>query len=321
VVFLGCSKKRNYKQRDVMKKIILVLFLMLIGISVVGAQEYSYWIEDDGGTYSIWTKINISAGETKTIYVQKQDGYSPDGDSVFEFFDDFDNLNGEKWDVSGDISVSDGLLYLGNTFTVKTIQTLVVPYIVEASLQYPQGADANGGLALYREGGYVSFWYSGHVGQGDYSGLQLTGDFGHTWGHFYVYDFKKYGYIVTDATTIAYTELFPDDSYSFNQQYNQVGFYGGNAGIYVDYIFVRKYADQEPTVSVEQISDDTWKITISNPNSYDLTDFQVKINGTDIVSSKTDSLFITDSLQDFYISTDKTTYALSQTVNLTLCSD
>ena len=28
-----------------MKKIILVLFLMLVGISVVGAQEYSYWIE------------------------------------------------------------------------------------------------------------------------------------------------------------------------------------------------------------------------------------------------------------------------------------
>ena len=42
---------------------------------------------------------------------------------------------------------------------------------------------------------------------------------------------------------------------------------------YWDWVRVRKYADQEPTITIQGN-----KIIIHNPNNYDLKDFQVKIN-------------------------------------------
>ncbi|WP_292459358.1 DUF2341 domain-containing protein [Methanothermococcus sp.] len=81
---------------------------------------------------------------------------------------------------------------------------------------------------------------------------------------------------------------------SHNGDYFGVEVDGLTGAQYIDNFIIRKYADQEPSASIDQISTDTWKVTIYNPNSYDLTDFQVKINGTGIVSSKTDSLLITD---------------------------
>ena len=56
-----------------------------------------YWIDDN---LNIWTKTSISANSSTVLYVQKTDGYSPDGDGVFEFFDDFDGaeLDTTKWD-------------------------------------------------------------------------------------------------------------------------------------------------------------------------------------------------------------------------------
>ena len=284
-----------------MKKILLFL-LILMGIGAVSA-EYPYWIEDIGdGQYNIWTKINISAGESKTIYVQKQDGYSPDGNTVFEFFDDFEGteLDTSKWGISGTpaYTVSDGKLYLssfsssGQYLDISSKNAFGAPFVVEASVQYPENTDGNGGLALFRDGGFTSFIVYGSAG-GTGDGFGLFGDVSYKWGQFYDFSFKKRRFVVDETTVVAYTELF-SNTYSFsNSGYNKVGFRGEYLApnLYVDHIFVRKYADQEPTVSVEQIDDTTWKITISNPNDYDLVDFQVAVEGIPL-TSKTDGLYI-----------------------------
>jgi hypothetical protein len=55
-----------------------------------------YWIDDN---LNIWTKTSISANSSTVLYVRKQDGYSPDGSQVFEFFDDFDTDRG--WTLFG----------------------------------------------------------------------------------------------------------------------------------------------------------------------------------------------------------------------------
>ncbi|WP_292459356.1 DUF2341 domain-containing protein [Methanothermococcus sp.] len=87
-----------------MKKAILLL-LLILGIGAVHATEYPYWIEDDGnGQYYIWTKVNVSANGDTVIYIKKIDGYQPDGDKVFEFFDGFNDLS--KWTTNGWVSTT-----------------------------------------------------------------------------------------------------------------------------------------------------------------------------------------------------------------------
>ncbi|MGF3554940.1 MAG: DUF2341 domain-containing protein, partial [Thermoplasmatota archaeon] len=71
--------------------------------------KLSYWIEGDCNTSStkIWVKIpEILASSNKIIYVYYGNPNADsenNGDSTFEFFDDFDeaNLNDTKWDFDG----------------------------------------------------------------------------------------------------------------------------------------------------------------------------------------------------------------------------
>ena len=62
------------------------------------AAELPYWIEEFNSHYVIWTKVDLPASSTTTIYIIKREGYSPNPEEVFLFFDDFYDLS--KWDPS-----------------------------------------------------------------------------------------------------------------------------------------------------------------------------------------------------------------------------
>jgi hypothetical protein len=67
--------------------------------------------------------------------------------------------------------------------------------------------------------------------------------------------------------------------------------------ITLDYIYIRKYAPQEPTVNVNSSGIDWVVINISNPNNYALNDFQVKIPNSDLnylITQKNEPLTIKD---------------------------
>ena len=57
--------------------------------------------------------------------------------------------------------------------------------------------------------------------------------------------------------------------------------------------YIKQQADQEVQIIEEQLSSTEWKYTITNPNNTDLIDYQIKIDGSNIVTSTTDSLNIT----------------------------
>lgn len=61
-------------------------------------------------------------------------------------------------------------------------------------------------------------------------------------------------------------------------KYFQINFgeYQSNKIAYLDWFALRKYADVEPTVSVQQVGQ-MYVITITNPNQYQLSDYQIKI--------------------------------------------
>jgi hypothetical protein len=77
-----------------------------------------------------------------------------------------------------------------------------------------------------------------------------------------------------------------------NTNYNHLVLEGYNDWE-VDYIFVRKYAPQEPQITTQNLGD-YYKITIHNPNNYPLRNFQVKISNPRFITSKFEGLKITD---------------------------
>ncbi len=258
-----------------MKKF-LYFIILLVGVSaVVGAQTYPYWIEDDGGNYTIWTKVNVSAGESKTIYIIKQDGYQPNGLKVFEFFDDFisDDI-GTVWEMCGSSST-----------------TINYPKKSWIDL-HPDNRNSNIGIKheLQLSNVIIHIRYNyirGGSGEKPYLIIDNT-----------KISLQKINYhSPSDVGTQSYYYISSNISvHSFIELQQTRGGWEGETMF--DYLFIRKYADQEPTVSVEQIDSNTLKITITNPNTYDLVDFQISIPGDDIVASKTDSLLITNTISN-----------------------
>jgi len=298
-----------------MKKLVFaLLFLFSIGIvGVVWAENsYPYWIEDAGGDYYIWTKVNVSANSNITLYIRKVEGYQPDGDEVFEFFDDFEGnvLDSNKWTSSGNIIVSNSVLTVGDESYVyanfNLPQKLIIEvYITDTSVTNYAGlgifSNYNNVKPHFYQNGYGFSIYEDYESHWTYDSADSSGT-----RHYLDNEYKEPLKITMkyDGTTAYWVSELGNWSQTLNLDITNYklkiasGDYSGSSYIKVDYIFVRKYADQEPTVSVEQINDNTWKVIITNPNPYDLTNFQVKIDGTGIVESKTDSLLITDTISN-----------------------
>lgn len=263
-----------------------------------------YWIEQlPDGTYKIWTKTSIAANSSTVLYLRKTDGYNPDGSQVFEFFDDFTSDTLANYVVNGgSYSISDGKLYItgisaGNAVIAPSTQNLPDSYVVEMKGSYSDlgsSTDSWLGVLGYQSSiagtdGYCCQFGSGRLDIEKYKVAHLsTTTITESQNTMCKIKgtFASGNIIATfeDTTSVSTTDT------SFTSGYFGIRTFDADAE--VDYIFVRKYTEQEPTVSVEQISTDTWKITISNPNDYDLVDFQVGFDGTGIVGSNADSLLI-----------------------------
>ncbi|MBU4179970.1 MAG: DUF2341 domain-containing protein, partial [Actinobacteria bacterium] len=125
-----------------------------------GGVELSYWIEEwdsAGKTARIWVKVPEvpSGGEAKITmhYGNPLAKSSSNGNSTFDFFDDFDgtSLNTNKWlvqqvmghymdrtfSIFPTIKVSGGRLTLGNQTVIVSTYVFSPPKIIEANLSLP----------------------------------------------------------------------------------------------------------------------------------------------------------------------------------------
>ncbi|MCZ7383037.1 MAG: DUF2341 domain-containing protein [Candidatus Methanoperedens sp.] len=118
--------------------------------------ELSYWIEDwdsAGKTTRIWVKVHEipSDGEVKITmhYGNPSAGSSSNGDSTFDFFDDFDgtSLNAEKWLIQkgAAVIVHDGKLNIGIQTAVASTVPFSAPRIFESKVKLPglRGDESN----------------------------------------------------------------------------------------------------------------------------------------------------------------------------------
>ena len=267
-------------------------------IAIVGT-ILPYWIEQlPDGTYRIWTKTRIAANSSTVLYIQKKDGYSPDGDSVFEFFDDFDgnSLDTSKWEkINNGITVGNSKITITNDAIGHYLDNIQDKIITVKIINYQSGGW--GGYGIYQnfdmnedvtseKGFCFRFDSTNTLSVKDWNDGTRDG----VWVNQPLPDTLKFE---IDNTNVRY---YYNDDLLWTKPIPTISGYlkfmanNGNS-LQIDYVFIRKYADQEPTVSIEQISDDTWKITITNNNDYDLTDFQVAVEGIPLTSN-TESLYV-----------------------------
>jgi len=271
-----------------------------------------HWIEWwDGSTARVWIKVpSIPAGGSVDIYMYYGNPDAQDasnGTAVFDFFDDFETFTGWTQYSSGVVSQSSDVARSG-TYSAKKDSyadpngaykslgfTLDYPFILEAWVNrtYLSGSNSDRiGVIDNNGNGYgpgvtmsgpdigidVRSGYSGSLQNRTTLSQSVTND----------WYFVRFIWNNGDMTAEAYynNSLIGSSTYTHTSytSFTRVYIFGGYT-YYVDDLRIRKYADPEPTVTIgpEESSDAPgWayrrKITISNPGTTDLTDFQVAID-------------------------------------------
>ena len=288
-----------------------------------------YWIEEKlDGTHSVWTRVSVPAGGTKKIYVIHQEGYTPNGDAVFEFFDDFngDSLDTTKWRLEEGVSpkIQDGyFMWNGSCFVVSQKE---FPSPTEANLAFEALWVDSANLAYQKFGTYrpakdcdSDEWHDARAYTGNGGNWTCTYKDG-SCGYHYTYSPSLQDGVIQIRYLQKKAYISVNGKYGFNGVETRAIATGASLGVFlrsdynqptennkVDWVRVRKLTTSEISISYNQLDERTFEVTIENKGSEDLTDFQIELDSSQIggVNSKTDSLLITDVLAKLLLANEQ----------------
>ena len=315
-------------------KLLLLLFVFLfflVSVSSVFATTYPYWIEhnESGNAINyVWTKVNLTANGNTTLYINKTAGYSPNGDAVFDFFDDFNgnSLDTSKWDTQyiggGSYSVSNSQLNLsysgsGNN-TVLSTKNLVNTQntITEARTNIVSingqafGVNYRGNFSTDNTS-RIFFLASSDSTQDDIY-IDANGNGSYDYSTNFTSWSTGINAFETDITSNSVEEIHSSQTATYSgtlsnfNLYLYLGFYTAGVSatdktfdVDIDYVFVRKYASTEPTVTVTD-KGSYYEVQIHNNEATALTDYQVGIPVSSLgVTNASESLYITNQAPVF----------------------
>jgi len=243
-----------------------------------GSTLLPHWIEEFDATNKtarIWVRVpSIPANGSVDVYLYYGNPNATDasdGSAVFEFFDDFDgsSLDTSKWESarwtgSGaySASVKEGYVEIYSASDtaagVVSKQSFQFPFIEEFKWKFIQGTE---GWAVITQtaGGSDSDWVRhGYViTKTEYYYQKRTSGTITTYTHFGRSAPSNWvvGKIIWEANNSAYYEdgalvhSGTQDRYSSGSNYLEFLTWNGGK-INIDWVFVRKYAEQEPTVTI-----------------------------------------------------------------------
>ena len=281
--------------------------------------QYPYWIEQKlDGTFSVWTKVSVPAGQTKKLYVIHQEGYSPDGDAVFDFFDDFDGdtLDTTKWRLASGATpqFQDSLLIWTGKARLEALKEFQDPasnWIAVESLWINTANQGYVKFGTYRpvKDCDSSEWHDARIytGNGSWTCTYKDGSCGY---HYTYSPSLQDGVLEVHYTPAGNANVTVNGQAGLQAvitraiaQHESVApylqnDYGASQNNKVDWVRVRKLTNSKVVISYNQINDTTYEVTIENQGDSDLVDFQIELDADQIggVSSKTQSLLIIDTL-------------------------
>ncbi|MDY6931172.1 MAG: DUF2341 domain-containing protein [Halobacteriota archaeon] len=241
-----------------------------------------YWIEDFDPyieVAKIWVKVpDIPADDEikiKMYYGNKNTESESNGDKTFDFFDDFegDSLNKAKWNSNAGnaISVDDGIIYMTgdwdyHQYFISSDERFRTPVVVEARVRlscYQCGNDLEVGFVRDRDDHH-------RINEAIFAG------FDHDDSPRSKYIYYRGNEIISSKQDLRTTDWFNIQiSYTYNKikfwdsytqgtqtcnNYMNNPFYLSIAGDTdnhnnedaIDWIFIRSYASEEPTLIIEQ---------------------------------------------------------------------
>ncbi|MHA1289084.1 MAG: DUF2341 domain-containing protein, partial [Candidatus Thorarchaeota archaeon] len=260
--------------------------------------KLKYWIEEwnASGTSTVWIKVSASGTDAIYMYYGNSNAEAEsNGEEVFEFFDDFSgsSLNTNKWVEKGDgsLEITNGILhtYGAKALYGKTnISNIFDKYIeLKSKFKGISGTDIETGFGYITSSG---LWRGNRTGEWinaigwDRKGITVADGLGtedslnsvggELWDYsnYFKYRIKfdnnrvrvwKEGSSILDITSAATQSnstlplLLVLDHYSNQNDYDE----------YLDWIFVRKYASNEPvlTVGIETTVD---QYVVVKPGAY-----------------------------------------------------
>ncbi|MFA7709167.1 MAG: DUF2341 domain-containing protein, partial [archaeon] len=300
--------------------------LPLETIGFIEEKTIPYYIEDDGTNKFTFVKQTIPGNTIKTLKITKENGYTPNGNRVFDFFDDFTSaqLDLGKWSdgttpiyvSSGEtLRINVGAVTLSNPLSFnlqdnyiirtrsKNINTTAsnggtTPLLLSARFVASSNGNSDASISIVKTTSTSTAMVLNSA-TGASASYNITNGvtlFTSTLDQYNVFDVitKINSFDINKDDTNVYSSL----NYTFtkNMNYISLGAMTGAAtdigDTEYDYVYVRKYVENEPTVVVTDNGSD-YTVTIENTTEDDLTNYQVKISN-DVLSvlSKTESLKI-----------------------------
>jgi len=277
-------------------------------VNETSGETVPYWIENksNGNWCKIWfnaSYIPASSWCNDTYYLyygNPSASSASDGDAVFEFFDDF-VTDLSKWVVSSDIVIENNALkipaandnanYLNSAYTNAALNPQGTALEIKTKISGGTSNDFwNVGWRQDADTVYVS-WHSYSTGR-DYDllikGVDAGAWYGEVSGYNDVYaqdEWHRFSLRVREntlklvdvnnpANELSSTDAFFGQITSANVGLGRWADYGA---FYVDYIFVRKYADPEPTASLgsEEQQDTDTTFTVTLPAGYTYAHFNL----------------------------------------------
>ena len=240
-----------------------------------GETLLSYWMEEkvDGDYAVFWVKVpSIPANPDKAtiyIYYGNPDAvYDGDGEQVFEFFDDFEgsSLDTSKWDYDDSVTVSDGYVHIDspseyiitvNSFTIENRaihvrlrggRTIIHVGTFTGS---PPGIDDGIGFARRYNDEEEVKKYSGGSGTNIYEDTDFWSGYSEDYWHLAIARFTSDAKLDVIDRGEQLLSDYAVDNFDDYKDASRIKIYcaTGHGGYYVDvdYIFVRKYVEPEPS--------------------------------------------------------------------------
>ena len=270
-------------------------------------------------SYKVWTKVSVPAHKNISFTIERGGTNTPNGNNVFDFFDDFETWNGWTKYRSGKVIQTSDYVRSGS-YALKKIdnddpnggykdigETLGRDIIVECWNYRPNYAggsydrvgvidnDGDGYGLMHSCGGYLGVDKRTNY-HAEYWKTSLTHD-KETW-YFMQFIIKDDGTLISNLydenLNLLGSQSNSDSSYN---EFTRAYVFGGHDYV-IDDLRIRKYATYGTTTN--KLDDTTWEIKLQNPNDYNLTEFQVYFNASN--DNTSDDIYLQDSNAQLNIS-------------------